>query len=161
LVGSFVITALAFLHVISAMGWLGGAALFVSSVIPGTRTMSPTASMEFLAKVGPRATRFFAGSATATIVFGLALLGAVPSFTGTGLIVGVGFGLLAYLTAIVTLLSFRKADHIAKETLAKGQPGPPPPELAEAVKRGGITVVATVLLLIIALAFMVATGFPF
>jgi Na+(H+)/acetate symporter ActP len=74
LVAPIVITALAYLHVLAAMGWLGGAILFVSSIAPGLRSLSPTASLEFLAKVGPRSTRFFAGTATATIVFGLALL---------------------------------------------------------------------------------------
>jgi uncharacterized membrane protein len=161
LVAAVVITVLAFLHVLAAMGWLGGAILFVSSIAPGIRSMGPTASLEFLAKVGPRSTRFFAGSATATIVFGLALLGAVPGFLGTNLMVGVGFGLIAYVTAILTLLSFRKADGIAKQRLAGGQSGPPPPELAKALKRGGITVAVTVLLLVVSLMFMVVTGFPF
>ena len=161
MVAAAIITVLAFLHVLSAMGWLGGATLFVSAVVPGTRSMSPAASLEFLAKVGPRSTRFFAGSATATIVFGLALLGLVPGLMGTSLMGGVAFGLIAYVTAIFTMISFRKADNIAKERLASGQTGPPPPELAKALKRGGITVVLTVLLLIIALMFMIVTGFPF
>jgi uncharacterized membrane protein len=161
LVAAVIITTLAFLHVLSAMGWLGGATLFVSAVVPGTRSMSPTASLEFLAKVGPRSTRFFAGSATATIVFGLALLGVAPGLMGISLMGGIGFGLIAYITAIFTMVSFRKADNIAKERLASGQTGPPPPELTKALKRGGITVVLTVLLLIIALLFMIVTGFPF
>jgi hypothetical protein len=143
------------------MGWLGGAILFVSSIAPGLRLLSPTASLEFLAKVGPRSTRFFAGTATATIVFGLALLGVVPGLLGTNLMAGVGIGLIAYVTAIITMVSFRKADHIAKQLLAGGQSGPPSPELAKALKRGGIAVAITVLLLIVALMFMVVTGFPF
>jgi uncharacterized membrane protein len=161
LVAPIVITALAYLHVLAAMGWLGGAILFVSSIAPGLRSLSPTASLEYLAKVGPRATRFFAGTATATIVFGLALLGVVPGLLGTNLMVGVGIGLIAYVTAIITMVSFRKADHIAKQLLAGGQSGPPSPELAKALKRGGIAVAITVLLLIVALMFMVVTGFPF
>jgi hypothetical protein len=75
--------------------------------------------------------------------------------------VGVGIGLIAYVTAIFTMVSFRKADHIAKQLLAGGQSGPPSPELAKALKRGGIAVAITVLLLIVALMFMVVTGFPF
>src|SRR5713101_4123679 len=116
LVAAVVITVLAYLHVLAAMGWLGGAILFVSSIAPGVRSLSPTASLEYLAKVGPRSTRFFAGTATGTIVFGLALLAVVPGLFETSLMVGVGIGLIAYATAIVTMLSFRKADQIAKQT---------------------------------------------
>jgi hypothetical protein len=161
LVAAIIITVLAFLHVLTAMAWLGGGILFVSSIAPGLRSLSPAASLEFLAKVGPRATRFFLGSATATIVFGLALLGVVPGLMGTSLMGGVAIGLIAYLTAIMTMLSFRKADDIAKRLLAEGKAGPPPPELAAALKRGGMFVGITVLLLVVALMFMVATGFPF
>jgi hypothetical protein len=143
------------------MGWLGGAVLFVSSIAPGLRTLSPAASLEFLAKVGPRSTRFFAGTATATIVFGLGLLSVLPGLLGTNILFGTAFGLLAYLTAVLTMVSFNKADHLAKEMLAGGQAGPPPPEFTKALRRGGIAVTATVLLLVVALVFMVATGFPF
>jgi len=143
------------------MGWLGGAILFVSSVAPGLRSLSPTARLEFLTIVGPKSTRFFAGSATATIVFGLALLGVVPGLLGTSLMVGIAIGLVAYVTALITMLSFRKADRVAKQALEGGQTGPPPPELAKALKRGGIAVTITVLLLVVALMFMVVTGFPF
>jgi len=161
LVAAIVVTVLAYLHVLAAMGWLGGAILSVSSITPGIRSLSPAASLEFLAKVGPRSTRFFAGSATATIVFGLALLGAAPSVLGTSLMGGIAIGLIAYVTAIITMLSFRKADRVAKQLLAGGQSGPLPPELSKALKRGGISVAITVLLLVVALMFMVVTGFPF
>jgi hypothetical protein len=160
LVAPIVITVLAILHILFAMGWLGGAILFVSSIAPGIRSMSPAATLEFLSKVGPRSTRFFAAFATLTIVFGLALLSTVDGLA-TSINYGIAFGLAAYLTAIVTILSFRKADHIAKEILASGKTGPPPPDLTKALTRGGISVGITVLLLVVALIFMVATGFPF
>jgi len=160
LVASIIITVLAFLHIFSAMGWLGGASLFVSSIAPGLRSLSPTASLEFLSKVGPRSTRFFVGTATGTIVFGLALLGVEPDLVSTSLMGGVVLGLVAYLTAVITVISFRRADHLAKEALASGQAGPPSPELAKMLKRGGLTVVITLVLLVVALMFMVVTGFP-
>src|SRR2546428_12973562 len=71
MVAPIVITILAYLHIISAMGWLGGAVLFVLAVAPGLRALSPTARLEFLSKVGPRAVRFFIGSSTPPIAFGL------------------------------------------------------------------------------------------
>ena len=162
MVAPIVITILAYLHIISAMRWLGGAVLFVSAVAPGLRSMSPTARLEFLSKIGPRATRFFIGSSTATIVFGLALLFSFPGAFSTTIIAGLTLGLIAYLDAIlVSIPSLRKADHLAKEMLASGQAGPPSPELAKVLKRGGIGATTVVVLLVITLIFMVTAGFPF
>ena len=163
MVAPIVITILAYLHIISAMGWLGGAALFVSVVGPGLRSLSLTARLEFLSKIGPSATRFFIGSSTATIVFGLALLFSFPGASSATLNAGLAVGLIAYLDAIlVAIPSLRKADHLAKEMLASGQAGgPPSPELAKALKRGGIGVATVVVLLVITLISMVTAGFPF
>jgi len=163
MVAPIVITILAYLHIISAMGWLGAAVLFVSVIGPGLRSLSPTARLEFLSKVGPRGTRFFIGTSTSTIVFGLALLFSFPGAFNTTITAGLTLGLIAYLDAIlVSIPSFRKADHLAKEMLASGQAGgPPSPELAKALKRGGIGVTTVVVLLVITLIFMVTAGFPF
>ncbi|MDA4128948.1 MAG: hypothetical protein OK422_05800 [Thaumarchaeota archaeon] len=161
MVAPIIITVLAYLHIISAIGWLGGAVLFVSVVAPGLRSLSPTARLEFLSKIGPKATRFFAGTSTATIVFGLALLFS-SDVSGTNINVGLTLGLIAYLVALVVAFpALTKADHLAKEALASGQAGPPSPELAKALKRGGLGVVVVVLLLVVTLMFMVASGFPF
>src|SRR2546425_6935937 len=100
MVAPIVITILAYLHIISAMGWLGGAVLFVSAVAPGLRAMSPTARLEFLSKIWPRATRFFIGSFTATNVFGPALLFSFPSAFTPTIIAGLTLRLIAYLDAI-------------------------------------------------------------
>ncbi len=157
-----VITVLAYLHIVSAIGWLGGAILFVSVLAPGLRSLSPTASMEFLSKVGPRATTFFIGTSTATVVFGLGLLYADLSVLSAGISVGLTLGLIAYLDAIlVAVPGFRKADRLAKEKLASVQAGPPSLELMKALRRGGIGVTTVVMLLIVTLMFMVASGFPF
>src|SRR5437016_7683802 len=45
LVAAVVVTVLAYLHVLAAMGWLGGAILVVSSIVPGLRSLSPAASL--------------------------------------------------------------------------------------------------------------------
>jgi len=162
MVAPIVITILAYLHIISAMGWLGGAVLFVSVVGPGLRTLSPMARIEFLSKIGPGATRFFIGSSTATIIFGLGLLFSFPNGFDATITAGLTLGLIAYLDAIlVAIPSLRKADHLANEMLASGQAGPPSPELAKTLKRGGIGVATVVVLLVITLIFMVTAGFPF
>lgn len=155
-----VITILAYLHIIAAMGWLGGAVLFMSVIVPGLRSFSPGASLEFLTKIESRAIMFFAGTATGTIVFGLGLLFAL-SISGTIIYTGLTLGLLAYLDAmLIAIPAFRKAEHIAKD-LVSGKLSSPPPELASSLRRGTLSVASVVALLLVALMFMVASGFPF
>jgi hypothetical protein len=162
LVAAIVITVLAYLHIISAMAWFGGAVVFLSVIAPGLRSLSPMAGMEFLSKVGPKATRFFIGTSTATIVFGLGLLASFPDILGTGLYIGIALGLIAYLDAmLVAVPSLRKADHLAKEILVSGKAGPPPPEFVKALGRGRLGVATVVGLLVITLMLMVTSGFPF
>ena len=160
------LTVLAFFHIAAAAGWFGALMFFLSALGPGVRTFTPAASLEFLTKVGPRQLRFFVGSATATIVFGLALvfdafgsdLAAWPMSIETGM----GLGLIAYLIAlVVTVPAFRNADRVAHEMMS-GQ-GPPAPELAAKLggylKRGNMAATAIGLLLVLTLVFMVGTAF--
>jgi uncharacterized membrane protein len=158
-----VIAVLTFLHIVSAMGWLGGAIFFLSAVSPGVKTFTPPASLEFLTKVGPKQVRFFAGAATATIIFGLGLLFATfgtdfstwPSYIEAGF----GLGLIAYLIALlVTIPTFRKLDKIAHQMIANPQGGPPPPEFAKYLKRANMAAMVVVLILLLALAFMVSSA---
>lgn len=155
-----IITILTYLHVISAMGWLGGAVLFLSVIAPGLRALSPGASLEFLVKVGPKSTRFFIGAATSTIIFGLALFFALQGdFPGYGIYAGVTLGLLAYLTAMLGAVpAFSKADRLAKDMLSNPPSGPPPAEFTGALRRGGISLTIIVVLLLLAVIFMVASG---
>ncbi len=153
------IAILTYLHVISAIGWLGGAVLFLSVIAPGLRKLSPAASLEFLSKVGPQSTRFFIGAATATIVFGLALFFSLAGDYTSGIYGGIVLGLVAYLVAmVVTVPGFMKADRLAKEMIASGHSGPPPAEFTNALRRGGLGVTAVVVLLLLAVIFMVSSG---
>lgn len=165
MVDEAVISVLALLHIVSAVAWLGGVVFFLSAVSPGLRKMPPAASLEYLTKVGPRQVRFFAGVATGTIVFGLALLFAAfgTDYTAwpASIEVGFGLGLVAYLIAMgVTIPTFRKVEKVAHQMLA-GPPGPPPPEFLKLMKRGNIAVMAVALILVLTAAFMIGTAFPF
>jgi hypothetical protein len=158
-----VIAVLTFLHIVSAVGWLGGVMFFLSAVSPGVRTFTPTASLEFLTKVGPKQIRFFAGAATSTVVFGLALLFAAfgTDFASWPSYIEVGFalGLIAYLIAIlVTIPTFRKVDKIARQILGNPQGGPPPPEFASLLKRANMAAMAVAVILLLALVFMVSSA---
>lgn len=165
MVAAAVITVLAFLHILAAVAWLGSAIFFLSVIGPSVRSLTPAASLEFLTKAGPRQIRFFGGTATATIVFGLALLfaafGTNYASWPTSIDVGLSLGLLAYLIAlVVTIPTFRKADKIAHGMMANPQSGPPPSELARLLKRGNIGAVLVVVILLITAAFMVVSAFP-
>jgi uncharacterized membrane protein len=166
MVAASIITVFAFLHVLSAIAWLGAAIFFVSVVGPAVRRFTPAASLEFLVKVGPRASRFFGGTATATIIFGLVLLylafGTDYTLWPTTIVVGFALGLIAYLDAVlVAIPSLRKADHIAKGLAMNPQASPPPPDFAKYLRRGTLGAASTAVILVLTTAFMVATGFPF
>ena len=144
------------------MAWLGGAIIFVSVLIPGLRTLSPAASLEFLTKVGPKSTRFFIGAATATVVFGLALFASLQGDYTSGIYVGVALGLIAYAFALaVPVQAFRKAERLAKQMLANPTQGPPPAEFVGAMKRGALGITIVVVILLLAVVFMVASGSGF
>jgi hypothetical protein len=162
LADALLVTIFLYLHVLSAMGWLGGAILFVSVLIPGLRTLSPAASLEFLSKVGPRSTRFFIGAATSTVVFGLALFFSLQGDYTQGVYVGIGLGLIAYVWAMaVPVRAFLKADRLAKQMLASPPSGPPPAEFTSAMKQGAIGVTVVVVILLLAMIFMVTSGSGF
>lgn len=157
-----VIAILTFLHIVAAIGWLGGVLFFLSAVGPGVRSFTPPASLEFLTKVGPKQLRFFAGAATGTIVFGLGLLFATfgaDASTWPGYIeVGFTLGLIAYLIAmLVTIPTFRKVDKIAHQMM-EGPPGPPPPEFPMLLKRANNAATAVAVILLLTLVFMVSSA---
>lgn len=159
-----VLVTLAFLHILAAIGWLGGAIFFLSAIGPGVRSLSPQASLEYLTKVGPKQVRFFIGTATATIVFGLVLLfydfGPNGANWPTSLDVGFILGFIAYIIAmLVAIPAFRKVDKIAHQMMGNPQGGPPPPEFTKLLKKGTQGVIAVVIFLILATIFMVSTGF--
>ena len=157
-----VIAVLTFLHIVSAMGWLGGVLFFISAVGPGVRSFTPPASLEFLTKVGPKQLTFFAAAATSAIVFGLALLFATfgmdyASWPGY-IEVGFSLGLIAYLIAVlVTIPTFKKVDKIAHQMMS-GPPGPPPPEFPKLLKRANMAAMAVAVILLLTLAFMVSSA---
>ena len=158
-----VIAVLTILHIASAIGWMGAVLFFLSVIGPSVRNFTPAASLEFLTKVGPRQIRYFAGTATSTIVFGLALLITAfgTDYTAWPRYIEVGFslGVLAYLLAIlVAVPSFRRADKIAHQIMSNPQAGPPPPELARYLKRGNQAAIAIAFILLLTLVFMVLSA---
>jgi len=165
LVDQAVISVLAILHIISAVGWLGAAIFFLSVIGPTVRTLTPPTSLEFLVRVGTRQLRFFAASATATVIFGLGLLfsyfGTDYTAYPTTLVVGFTLALIVYIeTMVFTFPHFRKALKAGAQMLSNPQPGPPPSEFTSNLRKGimGATI-STIVILFVAV-LMVVTAFP-
>ena len=159
-VPDIVITIFAYLHIISAMGWLGGAILFTSAVGPGLRGMSPAAGLEFFAMAVPRLSWYFLLVATSTVIFGPFLLLTISDYSPS-VYFGMATGLTAYLVMLTDFRLFGRISRMAKEIMKSGQSGPPPAEYLKTLRVGRISTLATVLLLVATLMFMVYSGFPF
>jgi uncharacterized membrane protein len=165
------IVILAYGHIISAMGWLGGGILTSFVLAPNLGRLSAPARLEFNAKVLPRIVRFIALTVVSTFVFGLLLLYFVflegdfsfLTTTNQGLVLmtGIGLALLAALVAVtVTFPSFRKVSQIASRLLeTSGQA--PPPELMAYAKSARTGSVVMFILLLAVMGTMVVSGFGF
>lgn len=155
-----VVTIFAYLHILSAIAWLGAALLFVSTLAPGIGKMSTRSYLEFMATVVPRMSRYFAMAATSTVLFGPALLATIPSFSPL-LQVGIVTGLAAYVEVLLEVPTFRKIAQQARELTNAGHSGPLPAEFGKALRKGRIGTIITVALLLTTLVFMVYSGYPF
>jgi uncharacterized membrane protein len=158
---------LAWLHVFSAILWLGGGIMFIFIVAPGVRKMTPPASGEFFVTVAPRVARFFQIVAVLTVVFGAILLynlGGLsllnPSTTyGLELITGISFAAAAFvMSEFVAVPPIYKAIRLIRGMMSSAT-HEPPPELPATLRLVAITGFLVVALLILASMFMVAAGF--
>lgn len=167
-----IITAvLAWLHVFSAILWLGGGVMFGFVIAPYLAKLSPPGPAEFFVKIVPRVSVFFRVVAGTTILFGLLLFiagvenGDFPSYSlssawGIGITIGMVFGILAFLNSeFVAQPPLKKAMKMFNELLAPGHQGPPSPDLPATLKRAALTARITVFLLILAMSFMIAAAY--
>jgi uncharacterized membrane protein len=158
------------LHIGAIVAWMGGAALFVSVIIPSLSKMSPASRAEFIQSALPRYLRFITGSSLLAIIAGLILYGYVTTqttssfaLTGPGLMyiqAGAVLGLVVLIIALGILVpAGRKFVSLTKQA-----PKPPTPpsaqdpmaaQLASLQKRMGMAGRLGVALLAIALILMV------
>ena len=158
---------LAWLHVISAIGWLGGGILFGFVIAPGLAKVSPSGSGEFLVMIAPRVGLFFQIIAGLTILFGALLLYNVGGFGlltlsttyGLNLSIGVTLALVAFVVSeFIAVPTLFKAIRMIKAMQASGA-HQPPAEFPRAMKIANGTAMLTVILLILTSVFMVGAGF--
>jgi len=166
-VSDVVLDLLVFLHVLSAMGWLGGGLFTAFALAPNLRKMSPMASLEFNSKVLPKVITFVRAASGATVLFGVILLGYTysqdstyfSSTAGESVSAGIVLAVLAFVIAFgMTIPAFVKVSRLSESALQGGQQGPPSPEMMGAAKRAGMGARIGVILLLLALAAMVVAG---
>ena len=161
------LTVLAYAHILSAVGWLGGGLLTAFVVGPSLQSLAPGSRLEFMAKVMPRIIRYVEGMVAGTLLFGLLLLyflvdgdfSALSPSTSFGAAISAGMVMAVLTTALVftvTVPSFNKVVKIAGELLKSG--GQPPPEFQKYARRARLGSVAGAVLLVLVLACMVAAG---
>ena len=158
---------LAWLHVASAICWLGGGILFAFVVGPALARLSPAASGEFLVKIVPRIVRFFQVFAGLTILFGILLLYNLGGFSllspsssyGLDLSLGALFAILAFVeTEAIAAPIQLKAVRMVREMLSTGA-HQPPAALPSTLRMARVTATLAVVLLVLASVFMVGAGF--
>jgi uncharacterized membrane protein len=157
-----IIDVLAYGHVLSAMGWLGGGILLSFVLVPSLRNLAPAAALEFNAKVLPKVLRFMQTVVGSTLIFGILLFYVVSDQLGPDqtneIYAGIGLALVAGVIAFAVVLpSLGKVVKLAGEALQSGQP--PSPEMMKRAKRAGMGSLIAAALLLIVLAMMIASGF--
>jgi uncharacterized membrane protein len=165
LVDPAVLTVLAFGHILSAVGWLGGGLITAFVVGPGLQTMSAPSRLEFTSRVNPKLVRYMGGMIGGTFIFGLLLLYYGGYYTnmspstanGVALSGGVALALVAAVIAMVfTFPAFRKIASMAEASLKSGQPAP---EMMKYARRARSGALAGSALLVLVLVLMVTAGF--
>jgi len=168
MVSSEVNAALAWLHILAAVGWMGTAMFMVMVLVPSTADLQPSSRKDLLTKLLPRFSRYVTAFATLTLVAGILLAFAhvgdrLDSLSptnpwGLSVTVGATLSLVAYVLALgVGLRSARKIVSI----LQKVGPDPqqsPPTEVASLQRRMRLTATTVMILLMLSLVFMVAAA---
>ncbi len=160
---------LTWLHIYSAVGWMGAAMFFVILMGPLLSQLSSSTRAELILGLFPLLTRYVTVFATLTIVFGIVLAyGASKSLDD--LSPNNPYGLSITLGALVALAAFSVVHGMVlpcarrmARTLRSAQQAPEkasPADLSRMQRRMRIGSTTVLLLLALALVFMVAAGSP-
>lgn len=159
--------ALAWLHILATIGWMGTAMFLVMVLTPSVQGLSPSSRKDLMLKLLPRFTRYVTVFATLTIIAGVLLAFAhvgsslellSPTTTwGLQITVGASLALVAYALALgIGLRSARKIVRILK--MQQDPQQGPPPEVSVLQKRMRLTATTVMTLLMLSLVFMVAAS---
>jgi uncharacterized membrane protein len=162
-------SVLLWLHLVSAIGWLGSVMVFGMLIGPTLPTLSPATRGELIVKLFPKYVRYLQVFTLITPIFGvgLALYVSRGSFTvfnpqiygDFGLFISIG----AFLSVVAWVMVFgvlsptaRKIVRLTKESMSGS--GPSSPELAKASSRLRITAASGMVVLLVIVACMVSAA---
>jgi len=154
------------IHVVSAIGWLGAAMLFAMILAPTLSTFSPAGRGEFIVKLFPKFARYVPMVAVSTLVFGGALYyymaagdsSAYTSQWGVSIMAGAVLALVAAVLAIAIVIpAMNKMVRLVKEMQANPT-SPPSPEVPKILRRLRMASVSGLVLLMLVVVFMVAAA---
>ena len=114
--------ALAWLHILAAIGWMGTAMFLVMVLTPSMRVLSPSSRRDLILRLFPRFIRYVTVFATLTLVAGILLafgyagssLQLLSPTTAWGLRITVGASLALVAYALAIGLGLRSARKIVK-----------------------------------------------
>jgi uncharacterized membrane protein len=155
------------LHVISAIGWLGAAMVFAMILSPVLPSMTAAGRGEFVVKVLPKYATYVTILILSTLVFGASLAfylvytGTTFSFNsqwGLSIIAGAGTALLVAVIGLgIIIPSMNKMVRIVKEMQANPAAGPSP-ELPKIQNRMRVGSMIGLILLFLVVVLMVTAA---
>lgn len=164
---SLVIAVLTWLHIFSAMGWMGAAMVFGMVLGPLLPTFNPATRGELVVKLFPRYVRYAEGFSVMTVIFGFALAmgisgGDFSMFSPTttwGLFItsGATLAIIALVIAFAVIApTVQKLVRLTEDAMKN--PGPPPPELHKTSARLKSSATVALVVLTLVLVCMVAAA---
>jgi putative copper export protein len=156
-----------FLHVVSAIGWLGAAMVFGMILSPILPSMTAAGRGEFIVKVLPKYATYVTLLILSTLVFGASLgfymvySGDTFSFNsqwGLAIMAGAGTALLVAVIGLgIIIPAMKKMVRIVKEMQANPSAGPSP-ELPGIQRRMRLGSMVGMVLLFLVVIFMVTAA---
>ncbi|MBO0887724.1 hypothetical protein J2P12_01345 [Candidatus Bathyarchaeota archaeon] len=154
---------LIFVHVVSAVLWMGAVVLFVSVLTPSMRRLTGPSRMDAMKALGPTYANYLLRNATVAVAAGLILYAWIsqsssplPSVEVPWIGVGIIFGLVAYIVGIYLFTVTRNQMKMMGQAPAgQSGAGAPLPDMAGAQRRMAMLAGVQALLLFIALLAMV------
>jgi len=159
---------LLWLHIVSAVGWLGAAMVFAMLIGPTLPSLTPAARGELIVKLVPKYIRYAEIFTFITPIFGLALAlyithGSFSIFapsTTFGLYISIG-ALLSVVAWVIGFGLVAPTGHkivLLTKDLIKNPGAPPPPELQKASVRLRMASTAGLVVLLIIVGCMVVAA---
>lgn len=158
-------TIVLWLHIISAIGWLGSVMLFSMIIGPGLAKLSPESRGDFVLTIVPKYVRYSVTFAVLTLIFGVSSLVVLANGNfsmmapttpfGMYISAGVLFALIAFAVGLGVAIPAANQSVKILKTIAVSS-GPPPPELKAASDRMRMGSAITMVLLVLVTVMMVA-----